>query len=119
MLRGGIFDKAFELNGNRPIGFELENSPFGDEPFDGIHEIKYNIITGSYADNFDGYLFLHPLDNEPQAAPLTEVFTDEFVNEIKRRAKLMGNENNRNFWFGRKATELTKQYIVEILLKDN
>ena len=31
----------------------------------------------------------------------------------------MGNENNRNFWFGRKATELTKQYIVEILLKDN
>ena len=62
---------------------------------------------------------LHPLDNEPQAAPLTEVFTDEFVDEIKRRAKLMGNENNRNFWFGRKATELTKQYIVEILLKDN
>lgn len=119
LLRGGIFDKAFELNGNRPIGFELVNSPFGDEPFDGIHEIKYNIMTGSYADNFDGYLFLHPLDNEPQAAPLTEVFTDEFVNEIKRRAKLMGNENNRNFWFGRKATELTKQYIVEILLKDN
>lgn len=40
-VRGGIFDKAFELNGNRPIGFRLAGSPFGAEPFDGIYEIKY------------------------------------------------------------------------------
>ncbi|MDE5635097.1 MAG: hypothetical protein K2I52_02160, partial [Muribaculaceae bacterium] len=81
-VRGGIFDKAFELNGNRPIGFKLANSPFGVEPFDGIYEIKYKTASGSYSDNFDGYLFLAPLADEPKAKPLTEIFTDEFVAEM-------------------------------------
>ncbi len=117
-IRGGVFDKAFELNGNRPIGFELANSPFGKEPFDGIYEIKYNIHTGSYSDNFDGYLFLHPLANEPVATPLTEIFTDEFVEEMKRRASVMGLENLRYLWFGRPAAELTKEYIINDLLQE-
>lgn len=114
-IRGGSFDQAFKLNGNRPVGFKLNNSPFGKEPFDAILEIKYEKATGSYADNYDGYLFLHPIENEPQAVPLTEVFTDEFVEEIKRRAQLMGKDS----WFGCPAAELTKEYITERLLKQN
>ncbi len=117
-IRGGVFDKAFELNGNRPIGFELADSPFGEEPFDGIYEIKYNISTGNYSDNFDGYLFLHPLENEPVATPLTEIFTDEFVKEMKRRAAVMGLENLRRMWFGRRAPELTKEYIINEFLQE-
>ncbi len=116
-VRGGIFDKAFELNGNRPVGFGLAGSPFGNEPFDGIYEIKYNMATGSYSDNFDGYLFLHPLADEPAATPLTEIFTDEFVEEMKRRASVMGLENERGMWFGRPAQELTKEYIISDLLR--
>ncbi len=117
-IRGGVFGKAFELNGNRPIGFELANSPFGKEPFDGIYEIKYKIHTGSYSDNFDGYLFLHPLANEPIATPLTEIFTDEFVEEMKRRASVMGLENRKYLWFGRPAPELTREYIINELLQE-
>ena len=114
-IRGGVFDRAFELNGNRPVGFSLANSPFGKEPFDGIYEIKYNISTGSYSDNFDGYLFLCPTEDEPKATPLTEVFTDEFVVEMQRRAAVMGLENLTGMWFGRTAPELTKEYIVNVL----
>lgn len=117
-IRGGIFDTAFAMNGNKPIGFKLEGSPFGAEPFDGIYEIKYKTATGSYQDNFDGYLFLAPLADEPKATPLTEVFTDEFVNEMKRRASVMKNDNLRRIWFGRKASELTKEYITETLLQE-
>ncbi len=113
-LRGGVFDSAFEANGNRPVGFKLEGSPFGKEPFDGIYEIKYNAETGTYADNFDGYLFLHPIAGEPRSTPLTEVFTDEFVEEIKRRASVMGFSS----LFGRPVKELTKEYITEILQTD-
>ncbi len=116
-IRGGVFDKAFELNGNRPVGFELADSPFGEEPFDGIYEIKYNASTGSYSDNFDGYLFLHPLENEPTATPLTEVFTDEFVEEMKRRASVMELENERGLWFGLPAPDLTKEHVINALLK--
>lgn len=117
-IRAGIFDKAFELNGNKPVGFSLADSPFGNEPFDGIYEIKYNTSTGSYADNFDGYLFLAPLKNEPKAKPLTEIFTDDFVVEMQRRASVMGMENLRWMWFGRRSPELTKEYIIETLLQE-
>ena len=117
-IRGGIFDKAFELNGNRPIGFKLADSPFGAEPFDGIYEIKYKTASGSYADNFDGYLFLAPVTDEPKAKPLTEIFTDEFVAEMQRRASVMGYDNLRRIWFGRRAPELTKEYIIETLMQD-
>ena len=117
-IRGGIFDAAFERNGNKPIGFRLAGSPFGAEPFDGIYEIKYKTATGTYQDNFDGYLFLAPLAEEPEAVPLTEIFTDEFVAEMQRRASVMGYENLRHLWFGRRASELTKEYIIQTLLHE-
>lgn len=117
-LRGGIFDLAFEKNGNRPVGFKLADSPFGKEPFDGIYEIKYNTATGNYEDNFDGYLFLAPLENEPRAIPLTEIFTDEFVAEMQRRAKVMGLENVRGIWFGHRSSEMTKENIIKALLQE-
>ena len=118
-IRGGIFDKAFELNGNKPVGFVLENSPFGNEPFDGIYELKYHMATGNYSDNFDGYLFLAPLDNEPVNKPLVEIFTNDFITEMQRRASVLGNENNRWLWFGRTAPELTREYIMDVLLHDD
>ncbi len=117
-IRGGIFDAAFAQNGNRPIGFKLSGSPFGAEPFDGIYEIKYKTATGSYQDNFDGYLFLSPLSTEPKSVPLTEIFTDEFVAEMQRRAAVMGYEDLRHLWFGRRASELTKEYIIQTLLEE-
>lgn len=117
-IRGGIFDLAFEKNGNRPIGFKLAGSPFGNEPFDGIYEIKYNTATGNYADNFDGYLFLAPLKDEPKAIPLTEIFTDEFVVEMQRRATVLGLENFRQMWFGHHSTELTKENIIDALIHE-
>lgn len=117
-LREGVFDKAFDMNHNKPIGFKLAGSPFGQEPFDGIYEIKYDISTGSYADNFDGYLFLHPIATEPTATPLTEIFTDEFVKEMQRRASVMGLENIRGIWFGRTAPEMTRDHIVTTLAEE-
>lgn len=115
---GGIFDKAFEAVGNRPVGFALAGSPFGAEPFDGIYEIKYKVATGSFADNFDGYLFLHPVVGEPVAEPLTEIFTDAFVEEMKRRASVLGLENARGLWFGVSAPEMTKEHIVDVLTRE-
>lgn len=117
-IRGGIFDAAFDLNGNKPIGFKLADSPFGKEPFDGIYEIKYKTDTGSYQDNYDGYLFLGPLAEEPKYIPLSEIFTDEFVAEMQRRASVFGYENFRHIWFGKTSSELTKEYIIQELLNE-
>lgn len=113
LIRGGIFDAAFEANGNRPIGFDLANSPFGDEPFDGIHEIKWLSATGTYADNYDGYLFLHKLEDEPKNTNLIELYTSEFVEEIKRRAKILGWERLIPRMFGCSIEELTPAHFTD------
>ena len=114
-IRGGIFDQAFAEVGNRPVGFVLKGSPFGKEPFDGIYEMKYQAGTGAYQDNFDGYLFLHPLDGEPTNEPLWEVFSDQFISEMQRRSAYMGWGEDKGVWFGYKASELTKERIRQAL----
>lgn len=117
IIRGGIFDKAFAENDNRPVGFLLQDSPFGKEPFDGIYEQKYNADMGTYQDNFDGYLFLHPLNDEPQNTPLLEIFNEQFVTEIKRRTTYMGWNDKPEITFGQKSSELTKELIHKALTK--
>ncbi len=113
--RGGIFDRAFALNGNRPVGFVLRGTPFGSEPFDGMYELKYDPRTGSYADNFDGYLFLHSLDDEPQNPPLLELFSPGFIDEMKRRARVLGFENHPWMWFGTTSGDMTPETIRRAL----
>jgi hypothetical protein len=114
-IRGGIFDQAFADIGNRPLGFALKGSPFGIEPFDGIYEMKYEAKTGNYQDNFDGYLFLHPLADEPNNDPLWEVFSYQFIAEMQRRSAYLGWDKYDNVWFGCKISELTKEKIRQAL----
>ena len=70
--------------------------------------------SGTYQDNFDGYLFLCPLNEEPQSEPLLEVFSDQFVAEIQRRSAYMGRPETM---FGYKVSELTKDKIHQALSK--
>lgn len=115
-IRGGVFDYAFEQDDNRPIGFDLKNSPFGKEPFDGFYERKYMATAGTYYDNYDGYLFLHSLADEPRNTPLLEIYTEEFVEELKRRAEILGTSDQPGYWLGRKAKDLTLDYIKSVLV---
>ena len=79
--------------------------------------MKYNAETGTYQDNFDGYLFLHSLKDEPQSTPLLEVFNDEFVTEIQRRSTYLDWNGRPEILFGHKVSELTKEIIYEALTK--
>lgn len=115
LLRHGFFDRVFEEAGNRPVGFKLKGSPFGAEPFDGLTENTFEKETGRYEDNYDGYIFLQPLKEELRGHILYELFTDKFVEEMKRRAVYLGMADNASYWFGRKAQDLTPEYIKEVL----
>jgi hypothetical protein len=87
-IRHGMFDYVFSKNGDLPVGFLLENSPFGQETFDGL----YLDGSGTYQDNYDGYLFLGNLDKEPNGEVLYELYDDNFIKEIDRRYKLIGRD---------------------------
>lgn len=110
-VRHGVFDSAFAELGNGAIAFDLKDCPLSGEPFDGIYEIIYAKDVGSYGDNFDAYLFLEPLEAESEEYFLFDVLTDEFVEELKRRAQM--TDSSLKDWFG-VETE-TREAIIDHL----
>ncbi len=114
-LRQGLFDTVFAQIGNKPVAFNLQNSPFGKEPFDADYELSYDSRTGSFENNFDGYIFFGTLRDEPADYLLYDIFSDKFVDEMKRRAAL----TNRSVtdWFDIK--EVNKESIIEYFKKRN
>lgn len=114
-IRGGVFDEAFALNGDAPVAFEIPRSPFGREPFDALPEVSYETATGTYADNYDGYVFLGSLDREPTEYLLYDLYSDDFVKELVRRAGL--DHSTLEKWFGIETA--SKEAIIENIRKEN
>ena len=109
--RGGMFDYAFVKTGGKPVAFKLKGSPFGKEI---IEEWAYEKDDfSSFENNYDGYIFLggEPVDMQKEYR-LSDIYTEDFVKEIIRRAYLMGEENEK--WCGVPNKSLT----LEALLKD-
>ena len=96
-LRNGIFDYAFSTTGNKPVAFDLNNSPFGKEPFDALNEISYNKTTGKYEDNYDAYIFLGPLEIESGEYLFNDIITENYLKELDRRAKMTNTTLEK--WF--------------------
>ncbi|MBE0643907.1 MAG: hypothetical protein IH600_07485 [Bacteroidetes bacterium] len=97
-VRHGLFDRAFKRAGYTSVAFDLADSPFGREPFDGIYEISYDNDVGQYLDNYDGYIYLGSLATEESEYILYDLFSDEYVEELTRRAALAGTTVEA--WFG-------------------
>ena len=110
-IRNGLFDDVFAKLGNRSIAFKLTESPFGIEPFDAIYEISYETLTGSFENNYDAYLFLESLETEPHEYLFYDIITDEYVEELKRRANLTDSKVEK--WFD--VEEVTKEDIISKL----
>ena len=89
LTNNGIFDDAFERNKNKPVAFDLADSPFGKELFDVFTELNSFEGLGNYENNFDGYIFLMPLKKEGSPYLLPELITGDFVQELRRRNDLV------------------------------
>lgn len=109
-IRHGIFDHAFYKTGNIPVAFLLKDSPFGKELFDGLS----NDGSGLYQDNYDGYIFLGSLETEPSDYNLYDIYSDDFVKELSRRASL-DNTTVQKYWG---INEATKEAIISKLKED-
>lgn len=116
-MRQGLYDYLFKENGNKPVGIDVAGSPFADQPFDGITETIYSKGTGMFADNFDGYIFLQPLEDEQNEYILYDIFSDRFIDEMKRRAAISGDLDRT--WHGVKVKDMTKEAVISSLKKSN
>lgn len=110
-----FFDRVFRRNGDKPVAFDLKGNLFGERLYDGMLESKYDVQAGTYQNNYDGYIFLGPLLTEERAQFIPGLFSDEFVEEIKRRARIMGIEDED--WGGVKYKDLTGEKAREITRK--
>ena len=88
----GLFESAFATQNNRPMSFPLDHGPFGGEVFDASLDL---VTTSSFADGFDAYLYLGPLDDEIMSPLVPGFYTDEFAREADRRTRLMGGQGLR------------------------
>ena len=109
-LRLGVFDQAFHSFGDKPMAFNLAESPFGEEPFDGLYYDGW----GSFQQNYDGYIFFGSLDNEPNGEILFDIFDDAYIMETERLYNLLGWNLKRDWGI----EELNLESIRESLLKD-
>ena len=82
----GLIDTAFAKLDDRPMAFPLTEGPFGKLPFDGMPD---DYVYGSFADGYDAYLYLVPLEKEIYSPLIDGFYTEEFMPEVDRRYRLM------------------------------
>jgi len=90
-MEDGLWDSAFDETGNRPIAFDLEDTPFGRAVYIGNHML--DVAPGqTIHDAYDGLIFLVPLEKTRRTAMVEFIYTDNFKRELKRRLKLLYTE---------------------------
>lgn len=87
-INGGRWDAAFEVTGNRAIGFDFMGSPFGTDRFEGS-DIPNDL---KYQDVFSGLLFLNPLRDHQIDEYIPGFFDGNYGEVFLKRAALLGPE---------------------------
>jgi hypothetical protein len=82
----GLFESAFARIGNKPMAFTLQEGPFGEQPYDASPDLP---VKGTYADGYNAYLYLGPLETEIFSPLIAGFYTDQFVKELDRRYRIM------------------------------
>lgn len=94
-VQGGAWDNAFAANGNRPVGFDLQDSPFGRDHFDMTIVKKWKRLR--YQDVFTGFVFYKPLEEHVNSMGFTGILSDNFDKTIMERAAILGAHAEREF----------------------
>jgi len=59
-IHHGIWDKAFEINRKRPVGFDLKDTPFGEDSFNSHMTLRGINSKLKYSDIYTGVVFDRP-----------------------------------------------------------
>ncbi len=132
-LAGGVWDAAFEQNGNRAVGFDFRGSPFGIcgfdlFPFNNLLKPGHTPSSNGslrYRDVFTGFVFTHPVKDQYLQSNIAGYFDGFETEYIRRMACLdpgykqaaeeeMKDLRNRDADGIRKHVEFTIETMVEL-----
>lgn len=98
----GMWDKAFEKNGNKPVAIPFKENIFGKVPYIGNHMLNVQEGQTMY-DAYDALIFLKPLEKSMFSAQMDFIYTPTFKREIERRIRVIQGDaledflQNKNF----------------------
>jgi hypothetical protein len=86
LVANGKWDAAFKFTGNKKIGFDMKDTPFGKTKFDmyifggsDYESVNFDFI-------FDGFVFYEPIENFELIFGIPDICADKaFVTELYRR----------------------------------
>jgi hypothetical protein len=91
-VASGKWDAAFKVIGNKNIGFDLKDTPFGATKFDMYNFGGRDFQTVNFEYIFDGFVFYEPIENFELAKGIPNIFKDKvFKEEFYRRIAMEEN----------------------------
>lgn len=110
-MEKGLWDSAFELNGNKPVAFDLKDTPFGKADYIGNHMLNAAANQTVY-DAYDALIFLSPIENLHKSAMVDYIYTDEFLTELERRFKILYTDQQIEQILSESGKKSIKEYIA-------
>ena len=87
LIQNGKWDAAFKSLGNPNLGFDFNNTVFGNDTFDLFHEVEGN-KKYKYQDIYNGFIFFHPLNKHQLVCGIPGFVNKDFEDEIIRRFQI-------------------------------
>lgn len=122
-IANGIWDEAFRKNGNRQVGFNFENTVFGEDKFDMMNYIRIstspfnidfygNVFNNvKYNDVFDGFVFINPIEKQYYEEGIPG-YTNTFEKELLRRCKFL-DDDGRIYQFAQNDIQEQPEYPIK------
>jgi len=111
-MTGGIWDYAFQKFNQYPLAIDINNTPFGADPYEG--NLALNVSAGStMADAYDAVIVLKPLEEMQQTEMINYIYTPAFMGELARRYRLLYTPEE----IARQMKDTHTTSIEELLLK--
>ncbi len=88
----GLWDRAFEMNSNKPVAIPFQNNVFGKHPYIGNH-MANALDNQTMWEAYDALIFLKPLQQTKFSAHTNFFYTDEFKTELSRRVKIINGDD--------------------------
>ena len=95
-IADGKWDAAFHFLGNKSVGFDMINSPFGDDLFD--HYVKPIVDNTQYKNIFTGFIFYLPVQDWVLSVGIPDIITEDFHIELMRREHICSIVEERKKW---------------------
>lgn len=112
-MENGVWDKAFKENGNTPIAISLNDNVFGKADYVGNHMLNAADNQTMY-DAYDGLIFLAPLEELHFSAEVDFIYTDSFIQELKRRILLL-QEDQLSAFLIQNGVDSLDDFIKELV----